>query len=69
MAGKDKISGGGKFMDNAKGMCAYKDNPMVQPSRTAQKCGPGWNPDQKKADVLLQKAHKDWDSLRGKNGM
>ena len=60
---------GGKFMDNAKGMCAYKSNPMPQPSRMKAQCGPGSNPDQMKANKMLQKAQATVDSLRGKSGM
>ena len=62
-------SGGGKFMDNAKGMCSTKDNPMKMASQVAPKCGPGMNADQKKANKLLQKAQKQQDSLRGMSGM
>jgi len=69
MAYKDKMSGGGKFMDNAKGMCSTKDNPMKQPSRTSAECGPGMNADQRKANKLLQQAQKKQDSLRGLSGM
>lgn len=61
--------GGGKFMDNAKGMCSSKDNPMPKPREVAPMCGPGMNADQRKANGLLQKAHKQWDSLRGMSGM
>lgn len=56
-------------MDNAKGMCAYKSNPMPQPSRMKAQCGPGSNPDQMKANKMLQKAQATVDSLRGKSGM
>ncbi len=62
-------NGGGKFMDNGKGMCSYKDNPMGAASRVAPKCGPGMNADQQKANKLLQKAQVQQDSLRGKSGM
>lgn len=62
-------NGGGKFMDNAKGMCSYKSNPMSAASRIAPMCGPGLNKDQKKANGLLQKAHAQWDSQRGQSGM
>lgn len=68
MASK-KMSGGGKFMDNGKGVCSYKDNPMSAASRIQPKCGPGMNADQTKANGLLQKAQKQQDSLRGKSGM
>lgn len=66
---KGKMSGGGKFMDNGRGMCSTKDNPMKQPSRTKTECGPGMNKDQKKANKLLQKAQSQQDSLRGVSGM
>lgn len=66
---KDKMSGGGKFMDNGKGMCSYKDNPMKDAARTKAECGPGMNHDQKKANKLLQEAQRKHDSLRGKSGM
>ncbi len=66
---KGKMDGGGKFMDNGKGMCAYKDNPMKPASRTAAQCGPGMNSDQSKANKYLQEAQKTVDSLRGKSGM
>ncbi len=62
-------SGGGKFMDNGKGMCSTKDNPMSAASRTSPMCGPGMNADQTKANGLLQKAHAERESLRGKSGM
>lgn len=71
-AGKGK-TGGGKFMDNGKGMCSYRDNPMSAASRVKPECGPNLgtpaNSDQQKANRLLQKAHKEKDSLRGMNGM
>jgi len=56
-------------MDNGKGMCSTKDNPMSAASRISPKCGPGMNADQTKANKLLQKAQKQQDSLRGKSGM
>lgn len=62
-------SGGGKFMDNPKGMCSTKDNPMKKALHVKTECGPGMNPDQKKANKLLQKAQQSCDSLRGKGGM
>ncbi len=61
--------GGGKFMDNGKGVCSYKDNPMSAASRVKPECGPGMNADQNKANKLLQKAQKQQDSLRGMSGM
>jgi hypothetical protein len=66
---KGKMSGGGKFMDNGKGMCAYKDNPMVAPNKTKKECGPGMNADQKHANKLIQEADKRHESLRGMSGM
>lgn len=61
--------GGGAFMNNAKGMCSYKSNPMKKAREVAPMCGPGGNADQKKANGLLQKAQKQKDSLRGMSGM
>ncbi len=58
----------GKFMDNASGMCSYKDNPMKAAVRTKPECGPGMNSDQKMANKLLQKQQKN-ESLRGMSGM
>jgi hypothetical protein len=65
--GKGKSSG--PFMNSPKGLCSYKDNPMKAPARVKPECGPGMNADQKKANKLLQKAHAEKDSLRGKSGM
>lgn len=59
----------GKFMDNGKGMCSYKENPMKAAARVSRECGPGMNADQRKANGLLQKAHAQKDSLRGMSGM
>jgi len=64
-----KGSGGEPFMDNGKGMCSYTGNPMPPALRTSRQCGPGLNEDQRKANMLLQKAHEKWDSQRGKSGM
>ena len=61
--------GGGAFMDNGKGVCSYKDNPMKAATLVKPECGPGMNADQKKANGLLQKAQKQKDSLRGMSGM
>jgi len=66
---KSKMSGGGKFMDNGKGMCSYKDGTMSAANRVKPECGPGMNADQKKANNLLQQAQKKVDSLRGESGM
>lgn len=68
MAYSKGSSGGGAFMNNAKGVCSYKDNPMSAASRVAPKCGPGFgvnNPDQVKANKMLQAAQKQQDSYRG----
>lgn len=62
-------AGGGKFMDNAVGMCSTKTNPMKKAREVAPMCGPGGNADQQKANRLLQKAYKEKDSLRGMSGM
>ncbi len=59
----------GKFMDNGKGVCSYKNNPMSPARQVKPECGPGMNADQAKANKLLQKAHMQQDSLRGKSGM
>lgn len=56
-------------MDSGSGLCSYKSNPMKSASRVKSECGPGMNPDQKKANSLLQKAQKQQDSLRGMSGM
>ena len=67
MAYKEKSKG--KFMDNAVGLCSTKSNPMPMANQVSPMCGPGGNPDQAKANRLLQQAHKEKDSLRGKSGM
>lgn len=59
---------GKSSMTTGKGLYSTKDNPMSQPSRTSSMCGPGSNPDQSKANRLLQKAHAEKESLRGKSG-
>ena len=61
--------GGGAFMNNGKGVCSYKDNPMKKGREVKPECGPGMNADQRKANSLLQKAQKQQDSLRGLSGM
>lgn len=68
MEGKGKMPKG-KFMDSGSGMCSYDKNPMSAAARVAPECGPGMNADQSKANKLLQKAHAEKDSLRGKSGM
>lgn len=67
--GNGKGMGGTPFMNNGKGMCSYKDNPMPKAAEVVPKCGPGMNADQAKANKLLQKAQKQQDSLRGMSGM
>lgn len=64
-----KEGGGGKFMNNGVGLCSYKKNPMKMAAQVSPMCGPGGNPDQQKANRLLQAAHKEEDSLRGEMGM
>lgn len=61
--------GGGAFMNNGKGVCSYKNNPMPKARQVAPECGPGTNADQAKANRLLKKAQVQQDSLRGKSGM
>ena len=63
------MKSGGKYMNNGVGMYSSKSNPMSQPSRVKPECGPGMNADQRKANMLLQKAQKQQDSLRGMSGM
>jgi len=58
-----------KSMTSPKGIYSTKDNPMSQPSRTSSVCGPSSNKDAMKANRLMQKAHKEKESLRGKSGM
>jgi hypothetical protein len=48
---------------------SYKSNPMKAPRQVKPEIGPGSNADAKKANMLLQKAQKQQDSLRGKSGM
>jgi hypothetical protein len=67
MAKKEKS--GGKFMNSGIGLCSYDSNPMPMANQVSPKCGPGGNADQQKANRLLQKAHAEKDSLRGKSGM
>jgi len=67
MAGKSAGKGYGA-MDpsaNGKGMYSSKKNPVPQPSRDSQRVGPGSNPDQMKANKLLDKCYKQKESLRG----
>ena len=65
---KGKMSGS-KFMDSGKGLCSYAKNPLKAPSQVKPECGPGSNPDMKKANSLLQKAQSQVDSQRGQSGM
>jgi hypothetical protein len=55
-------------MTSPVGVYSYKSNPMAQPSRTSRAIGPSSNADAMKANRLLQKAHAEKDSLRGKSG-
>ena len=52
-----------------KGVYSTKENPMAQPKRTSSLIGPGSNSDANKANKLMQKAHMEKESLRGKSGM
>lgn len=61
--------GGGKFMNNGKGVCSYKDGTMSNANRVKPECGPGMNADQRKANRLLQEAQRKVDSQRGESGM
>lgn len=62
-------SGKGGSLTSGIGMCSTKSNPLPQPSRTSSQAGPGSNSDQGKVNSLLQRAHQEKDSLRGKSGM
>lgn len=64
--GKSNKSGS---MNSPVGMCSHKSNPMKKAAQVSPMCGPGMNPDQKRANMLLQKAYKENDSLRGMSGM
>ena len=59
----------GKYMNSGRGMYSYDKNPLPQAAQVEPMCGPGGNPDQKKANMLLKKAQRMDDSLRGKSGM
>lgn len=59
----------GKMMDTPKGEYSYSDNPLPSARRVSSECGPGSNPDQQKANKMLQKTHSMDESLRGKSGM
>lgn len=63
------MKGKGKMMDSPVGIYSYKKNPMAPAKSVPVHVGPGGNPDQIKANKLLQKAQKSCDSLRGKSGM
>lgn len=67
---KDKMSyaKGGK-MNDVKGMCSYKDNPLKPAKRVESQAGPGGNPDQQKVNKLLKQTYMKDESLRGKSGM
>ena len=56
----EKVKGG-----QVKGVYSSKKNPMDMPAMTKERFGPGSNPDQKKANELLQKQLKKNESLRG----
>lgn len=48
-----------------RGVYSSKKNPMAQPARTKSEFGPGMNPDQQKANRLLQQAQRKDESQRG----
>jgi len=56
-------------LSSMKGVYSTKENPMAQPKRTSSLIGPGSNSDANKANKLMQKAHMEKESLRGKSGM
>jgi len=56
-------------MNTGKGLYSTPDNPMPQANQVSSKAGPGSNSDQAKVNRLLQKAHAEKESLRGKSGM
>jgi hypothetical protein len=55
-------------MTSGKGMASYPDGTMSKANRTSSECGPGSNPDMKKANGLLKKAFNSKESLRGQTG-
>jgi hypothetical protein len=55
-------------MNNPVGLYSSKDNPLPAAKRVMPECGPGSNPDQAKANKLLQQNHAKNESLRGKSG-
>jgi len=61
--------GSGASLTSGKGLCSYSKNPMKAANRVAPECGPGMNPDQRKANKLLQEAQRKVDSQRGISGM
>lgn len=61
--------GKGGSMTSGKGLYSTAGNPLSQPSRTSSVAGPGSNPDQRKVNRLMQQAHSEKESLRGKSGM
>ena len=67
MASKESMARG-TSMTSGKGMCSYPDGTMKAASRTSSECGPGLNPDQKKANKLLKGAFNTKESLRGNSG-
>jgi hypothetical protein len=67
MADKESMARG-TSMTSGKGMCSYKDGTMSEAKRTSSECGPGLNPDQKKANKLLKGAFNTKESLRGQTG-
>lgn len=50
---------------NGKGIFSSKKNPMPKARQVMPEAGPGANPDQMKANKLLQQSQKKDESLRG----
>jgi len=59
----------GKMMDNPRGMYSYKGNPMAPAKEVKPRCGPGGNPDQVKANKMMQAQQKKNEYTRGMSGM
>lgn len=57
------------YMNSPVGMYSTKSNPLKMASQVKPQCGLGGNADQRKANMLLQKAQKQQDSQRGMSGM
>lgn len=58
----------GKMMDSPVGMYSYKKNPMAPAKSVKPRCGPGGNPDQMKANKLMQEQQRKSEYTRGMSG-